>query len=80
MRNLTIDIGNTNSKVAVFEDREMRFHEVFPSIDEALLKSLIAEYDVDCAILSNVNHAQDGLITFLQANTRYIPFSVEKNT
>ena len=80
MRNLTIDIGNTNSKVAVFEDREMRFHEVFPSIDEALLKSLIAEYDVDCALLSNVNHAQDGLITFLQANTRYIPFSVEKNT
>lgn len=80
MRNLTIDIGNTNSKVAVFEDRNILFHEVVPKVEEAMLRRLIAEYDVEAAILSNVNHAQEDLVSFLHTNTRYIPFSVEKNT
>jgi len=80
MRNLTIDIGNTNSKVAVFEGREILFYELFPRLDESLLLRLITEYDVKTAILSNVNYAQDDLVSFLQANTRYIPFTVEKNT
>jgi type III pantothenate kinase len=80
MRNLTIDIGNTNSKVAVFEDRNILFHEVVSKVEEAMLRRLIAEYDVEAAILSNVNHAQEDLVSFLHTNTRYIPFSVEKNT
>jgi type III pantothenate kinase len=80
MRNLTIDIGNTNSKVAVFEDRNILFHEVLSKIDEAMLKRLIAEYVVEAAILSNVNHAQEDLVSFLHTNTRYVPFSVVKNT
>jgi type III pantothenate kinase len=80
MRNLTIDIGNTNSKVAVFEDRNILFHEVVSKIEETMLRRLIAEYDVEAAILSNVNHAQEDLVSFLRTNTRYIPFSVEKNT
>lgn len=80
MRNLTIDIGNTNSKVAVFEDRNILFHEVVSKVEEAMLRRLIAEFDVEAAILSNVNHAQEDLVSFLHTNTRYIPFSVEKNT
>jgi type III pantothenate kinase len=80
MRNLTIDIGNTNSKVAVFEGRNILSHEVVSKVEEAMLRRLIAEYDVEAAILSNVNHAQEDLVSFLHTNTRYIPFSVEKNT
>jgi type III pantothenate kinase len=80
MRNLAIDIGNTNSKVAVFDGGAIVFHEAVPRIDEARLRQLISDYQVENAILSNVNHSQDALVSFLQANTRYIPFSVEKNT
>ena len=80
MRNLTIDIGNTNSKLAVFEDREILFYEAVPKIDEAMLRRWITEHDVEASILSNVNHAQEDLVAFLQENTRYLPFSVEKNT
>ena len=80
MRNLAIDIGNTNSKLAVFDGRTMIYHEVVPLIEEAALSRLIDDYRIECAILSNVNHSQEMLVSFLQANTRYIPFSVEKNT
>jgi type III pantothenate kinase len=80
MRNLAIDIGNTNSKVAVFDDGAVLFHEVVSHIEEERLSHLISNYRIENAILSNVNHSQDALVSFLQANTRYIPFSVEKNT
>ena len=80
MRNLTIDIGNTNSKVAVFDNRTLLFHEVFPTLEEQRLSGLIAEYQVENSIISNVNHAQGALVAFLQSATRYVPFSVEKNT
>ncbi len=80
MRNLAIDIGNTNSKLAVFEGRTLLYHEVVSSIALEHLSRLIAEYRIESAILSNVNRSQDALVSFLKANTRYIPFSVEKNT
>ena len=80
MRNLAIDIGNTNSKLAVFDHGAILFHEVVSHIKEERLSQLISDYQIENAILSNVNHSQDALVSFLQANTRYIPFSVEKNT
>lgn len=80
MRNLAIDIGNTNSKLAVFDGAVLLFHEVVPRIDEERLRQLISDYQIENAILSNVNHAQDTLVSFLQTHTRYIPFSVDKNT
>ena len=80
MRNLAIDIGNTNSKVAVFDGGTLLFHEVVVNIDEARLSQLISDYHIENAILSNVNRSQDTLVSFLQAHTRYIPFSVKKNT
>ncbi len=80
MRNLTIDIGNTNSKVAVFNDRTLLFHQVFPVLEVRHISGLITEYQIENSIISNVNHAQDALVAFLQSATRYVPFSVEKNT
>jgi type III pantothenate kinase len=80
MRNLAIDIGNTNSKFAVFDHGAILFHEVVSHIKEERLSQLISDYQIENAIVSNVNHSQDALVSFLQANTRYIPFSVEKNT
>jgi type III pantothenate kinase len=79
MRNLAIDIGNTNSKIAVFNEKELLFYKVVPSIDLQDLAGVIAEYKVQNSILSNVNRSQDALVAFLNANTRYIAFSVEKN-
>lgn len=80
MRNLAIDIGNTNSKVAVFDGGAILFHEVVPGIEEERLSNLISAYHIENSILSNVNRSQDTLVSFLQTHTRYIPFSVEKTT
>lgn len=79
MRNLAIDIGNTNSKIAVFDDKELLFYKLVRNIDLDALNRLIAGYKVQSSILSNVNSSQDALVAFLTANTKYIAFSVEKN-
>lgn len=79
MRNLTIDIGNTNCKIAVFEEKELLFYQIVRTIEMDWLSNLIADYKVKNSILSNVNSTQDSLEAFLSANTRHIAFSVEKN-
>jgi type III pantothenate kinase len=79
MRNLAIDIGNTNSKIAVFDGKELLFYKVVRSIDVEALPGLIADYKVQNSILSNVNRSQDALVAFLSVNTRYVAFSIEKN-
>jgi type III pantothenate kinase len=80
MRNLAIDIGNTYSKVAVFDHKELLLFQVVSSVNEEMISSLIAEYNIKNSILSNVNKSQDILVAFLSANTNYIAFSVEKST
>ncbi|RYF26892.1 MAG: type III pantothenate kinase [Flavobacteriales bacterium] len=75
MHNLVIDIGNTNSKLAVFNQREMVLYKRFQFIDHAKLATLIEQYAIQNATVSSVNTDASELIVFLKGLVNYVPFS-----
>ncbi|RYG21592.1 MAG: type III pantothenate kinase, partial [Chitinophagaceae bacterium] len=47
MHNLVIDIGNTNSKLAVFNEKELVHYQRVESLTLANVEEVIATYDVE---------------------------------
>ncbi len=80
MHNLVIDIGNTNSKLAVFEGKSLIDYQVLKEIEPAILISLIQKYKVTNSSVSIVREDLQGLIEVLKSYTNYIPFSTKINT
>ncbi|WP_222535501.1 type III pantothenate kinase [Pedobacter polysacchareus] len=80
MHNLVIDIGNTNSKIAVLEDRAIVHTQAFKQLDPEVLMDLIEKYQVTCATISSVGPELEEVIALLKNNTVYIPFSTAVNT
>ena len=54
MANLAIDIGNTLTKIAVFQQNDLVHFEYAPDTDVQTLLQLIEKYDVERAIISSV--------------------------
>jgi len=80
MHNLVIDIGNTNSKIAVFNDKVLVFFQILEHFDQQVLTTLIAEYKIANSTVSSVKKADAVLLALLDAQTNYIPFSTNLNT
>ena len=75
---LTIDIGNTLQKTAVFsEDGKMLFYCEKERISESDLHSLIEKYAIGHSVLSSVGEAADDLKAFLQETTNLLVFNHE---
>jgi len=75
MHNLVIDIGNTNSKLAVFNHKELVHYQRLKVLDEQSLNGIIEKYQVVNAAVSSVNTATDKLSDFLKTKLNYIPFT-----
>jgi type III pantothenate kinase len=75
MHNLVIDIGNTYSKLAVFNHKELVHYQRLKELDELNLTSLIEEYQIQNASVSTVNKEVSELSDFLQTKVNYIPFT-----
>lgn len=80
MHNLVIDIGNTNSKLAVFDHQNMVHYQRLKELDEASLKGLIATYQIKNATVSSVSKNVEELGAFLGQLVNYIPFTTAINT
>jgi len=81
MHNLVIDIGNTNSKIAVFNDKVLVFFQSPDHLDEGALSELLKTYEIVNSTVSSVRQEVLSDITaFLTANTHYIEFSTQVNT
>jgi len=80
MHNLVIDIGNTNSKLAVFNEKTLVHYQVFKDVEPAELLSLINQYEVTSSSASIVREDLQKVIDVLALNTNYIPFSTQINT
>jgi type III pantothenate kinase len=80
MHNLVIDIGNTNSKLAVFKEKTLVDYQVLEHIAPADLLKLITQYTVVNSTISSVDEDLPELISVLKSNTNYIPFSTNINT
>lgn len=77
MHNLVIDIGNTNSKLAVFNHKELVHYQRLKELDELSLTSLIAKYQIQNAAVSTVDKEVNDLSSFLKTRVNYIPFTTE---
>jgi type III pantothenate kinase len=80
MHNLILDIGNTNSKVAVFKKDELLHFQSLKSLDQAILKSLIDKFEVTNSIVSTVKGELVDITDFLKQHTTYFEFSTQSNT
>ena len=77
MVNLVIDAGNTKIKVAVFDNRTIRFTESFNEIDPEILSLIESGSRIENAILSTVRADLNGVEEFLKSNFSYIRFNHE---
>jgi type III pantothenate kinase len=74
MRNLVIDIGNTNHKLAIFNGRELIHFQYANTIGIEVVKELISKYEVKSSSVSSVGVAHNELIAFLKSSTNFVPF------
>lgn len=75
MHRLTIDIGNSSAKIAVFADREMIHHLRLLKVGIIDLAHLIDKFSPQKAIISSVNQEITPLEEFLKKRTSYTRFS-----
>lgn len=77
MNNLVIDIGNTNSKIAIFQYRELIHFEQTQHLDHNYLDKLIQKYKVQNSSISSVGIENSELSIFLSSKTYFKTFSTE---
>lgn len=80
MHNLVIDIGNTNSKIAVFKQRELVHFESVQQLDLRRIGEMVREFEIDHSALSSVSEMHEEVVSFLKEKTKYTEFSTRINT
>jgi type III pantothenate kinase len=78
MANLVIDIGNSRTKLAVFNNRQISHLETSGFPDIAALDRLITDFQVSNSILSSVGNDAEPLEGLLRQKTNYIRFSAKE--
>jgi len=73
--NLTIDIGNTLQKIAVFNNDECVYCQSFPSITEAILLSVFNQFPIKYSIVSSVAGLDAQVIALLDTKTKMIYYT-----
>ncbi len=75
MINLVIDIGNTFTKVALFDNRNIIELNKFERFGISDLKKIISQKKIEWAILSSVNQEVNEVEEFLETNYKYVRFN-----
>ncbi|MNK29990.1 Type III pantothenate kinase [compost metagenome] len=75
MHNLVIDIGNTFSKLAIFEQKKLIYFQQLERVEEADLLKLITEYQIENSTVSSVSNQIGNLEQLLKKHTGYTRFS-----
>lgn len=81
MANLIIDIGNTRTKVAVFNDKVLEKIEYYEAFTPKHLKAYLSEKQITHSVISSVkSNSIVGLEKILESKTHYIRFSTTSQT
>ena len=80
MHNLVIDIGNTNSKLGIFNGRELIANQSLKHLTTDVLIDLIGLYSINNSTISSVGRELEEVIDVLRTHTDYFPFSTDVNT
>lgn len=73
--NLVVDIGNTQSKVAVFRREEMMYTEMISDISPSFIQSLLSKFVIKSSIISSVKEYDREMEKALKARTNFVSFS-----
>lgn len=74
--NLVVDIGNTRTKVAIFNNEEEIFFRYIDSCIEKSLVSVLSLYpDIQYSIVSSVKDSDNGIVPFLSRHTKCFEFN-----
>ncbi|RZK43779.1 MAG: type III pantothenate kinase [Pedobacter sp.] len=77
MHNLVIDIGNTNTKLAVFDGRDLVQHQRVEALEVKNLDEILKAYPLQNFTISSVNAEVDHWVNFLKSSLNYFPFSTK---
>jgi len=80
MANLVIDVGNTSTKIAVFKQDELVFTERYQEPENKIIENILADHDIEKAIISTVKKGQEEWETVLKERARLIYFNAEMTT
>lgn len=80
MSRLIIDIGNSRTKVAIFDDQKLLKVDVLESLNEETLTGYLKDRSIQQSIISSVKEEIDGLENVLAGQTNYIRFSTALQT
>jgi len=80
MANLVIDIGNTYTKFAVFEQDELIYTERYQHPDINIINGLLDDHAVNKVIISSVKKEPEEWETVLKEKVRVIYFNAEMAT
>ncbi len=80
MANLVIDIGNTYTKVAVFEKDKILYETQFSKVDTGIVTGFLSEYQIGRAIISSVKKDKEEWQTDLEQKlpVTYFNFTMAK--
>ncbi|WP_214072061.1 type III pantothenate kinase [Mucilaginibacter sp. dw_454] len=77
---LVVDIGNTFTKTAIFEQDELVYTDHFKTLDAALIYTFLTKYNVDKAIISSVKKESQEWEPQLKGKVPVIEFNAEMIT
>lgn len=77
MHRLTVDIGNSSVKIAVFAGREIIHHHRLQKLGRIDLAHIIDKFSPKKSIISSVNQEIGALEEFLKKHTEYTRFSTQ---
>lgn len=75
MANLVIDIGNTFTKIALFNNDELQFVKHYTAVDDNLINDFLNKYPVQKAIISSVKPNREPWQSTLASKTQLVYFN-----
>jgi type III pantothenate kinase len=77
--NLIVDIGNSSTKVAVFDKQEMITHFRSKELSHEMFEKKLRPFKIDKAIISSVRVTPDYIVDLLSVNISFVHLLSEKS-
>ncbi len=75
MKNICIDIGNTQTKIGIFDNSNLLKTIMLDVLNVENIETIIVENQIENSIISNVNESEEPLLQMLQTKTKLLPFN-----
>ena len=73
--NIVLDIGNTLQKIAIFDNDDCVYNQLFPVITKEIITSIFNSFSIQNSIISSVAEVNIEVIEFLKTKTNFLPYT-----